>query len=491
MAITATFTSDWSQFIKGTKEAEAALDKFEAETEAAGGAITKMAGTSKKAEGDIAGLTQSYRQFDGALAAAGINIGPAVRGLEDLSAAAGKSFTQIGLLGTVGLVIGTFTAAFQGTRAIIDRFFPGLDDAIARNVSSFLGWGDVGEQEAAAVADAIALASQRAGREITTLDEAVRVNTEWLKKRNDELKKQKKAEEDAADATARVAVVMQNHKAVLETIEPATRIAAEAELRHGAAARDVALAHQLSAAQIAAVVDKNKQHEEQLKKVNAQLEENKKKQQEATAAIQKGWEGVGAIVDKVMGVDALKKATDWTAAIDAMGGSVNHLRKAELEELHQTMYDGIDALVRSGQLTSQQSSEFGNLAIAAAGALEALKPVVKVTEDLAKAQWDYVTALDEEARAQQGAADAAKQASAAKGGGGFQAGLVPNAIIGRSGVALDMFGRPVVAGGGISQLPVVNVSVDGNIIGTEAELARLIGNAMTGHYSKGGNRLPV
>jgi hypothetical protein len=54
-----------------------------------------------------------------------------------------------------------------------------------------------------------------------------------------------------------------------------------------------------------------------------------------------------------------------------------------------------------------------------------------------------------------------------------------------------MFGRPVVAGGGISQLPVVNISVGGNIIGTEAELARLVGNALTSGYRQGGNRQPV
>lgn len=72
-----------------------------------------------------------------------------------------------------------------------------------------------------------------------------------------------------------------------------------------------------------------------------------------------------------------------------------------------------------------------------------------------------------------------------------QAGALPTGIIGRNGVATDMFGRPVVAGGGLSQLPIVNVNVDGNIIGTEAELARLFGQAMTGTYRSGGNRMPA
>ena len=488
--ITASFAADFSQFVKGTKEAEAALDKFEQETIAAGGAITSMAGKSSTAAKDVNQITSAYRQFDGALSAAGINLGPAVKGLEDIAAAAGKSATQLGTLATAGLVVGTFAAAFQSARWVIDKWFPDLDNAIATNVSKLMGWGDTAALAAQNVADTLAKASAEAGRPITNLNEAIRINTQALEDRTKKLKEQKKADEDSVEAQARVNVALQDHKAVLEAMNPLTVHAAEAALRHGASQRDVALAYKLSGSEIGAVVDKVRQHEEGIKRLNQQLEEQKKKQQEVAEITAQYWTGVGTVIDQVFGVEQLQKATTWVDAIAAMGGAVNHLRVAELEELNQTMLAGIDALARSGQLTSQQSSEFARLAVEAQAALAALRPMKDELKELAAAQWDYVTALDEEARAQQAVAQAATKANEVKGGG-FQAGLVPNAIVGRNGVATDMFGRPVVPGGTLNNLPVVNISVDGHIIGTEAELARLVGSALTKSYSQGGNKLPV
>jgi hypothetical protein len=206
-------------------------------------------------------------------------------------------------------------------------------------------------------------------------------------------------------------------------------------------------------------------------------------------AMTQHWDAVGAIIDEVFAVDKLQAATNWVDAIEAMGISVNQLREKELETLKQTMLDGINALSRSGELTSAQTAKFVQLAYAADQALQALKPVVKVTEDLVKAQWDYVTALDEEARAQGKAADAAKAAGqakqAAQGGG-----LLPTGIVGTGGVARDQYGRPVVAGGAISGLPIVNVNIN-SPLGTPDAISRAVQDAMMHTYRSGGNRLPV
>jgi hypothetical protein len=39
--------------------------------------------------------------------------------------------------------------------------------------------------------------------------------------------------------------------------------------------------------------------------------------------------------------------------------------------------------------------------------------------------------------------------------------------------------------------PTVNLTVEGNILGTQNELARLIGDALTYSFSSGGGRLPA
>jgi hypothetical protein len=490
MAITATFTADFSQFSSEVKKAETQLDLFETSSATTSTAIEKLSTTTKQASSSASQITSAYRQFDGALSAAGINIGPAVKGIEDLAGAAGKTASQLGAVATAGLVVGTAMAAWNLGRQVAEWF--NLDQAIGNATAKLLGFGDVAAQTKGAVDDALKLASERAGHLVTTMDEAVRVNTKWREDRLKGAKQESEALKDWKKANDEVLIAAQNHQRVLDTLNPQVVEAAKFALEHGVSQQKVATAYQLTASEIAAVVAVMKQEEAAAKAAQKASEEAaaaiKKANEEAAAAIKKHWDGVGAVIDRVFGVEALQAATTWVDAINTMGGSVNHLRSAELEELNQTMLEGIDALARSGQLTSQQSSEFAALAVQAQAALAALRPVVDVTEDLVKAQWDYVTALDEEARAQKRAADAAQQANQAKG---TQAGLLPNAVIGRNGVALDMFGRPVVAGGGIAQLPVVNVSVDGNIIGTEAELARLIGNAMTGHYSKGGNRLPA
>lgn len=209
-------------------------------------------------------------------------------------------------------------------------------------------------------------------------------------------------------------------------------------------------------------------------------------------------EALGQVLDQIFGTEALKKATLWmdtmNTGINGVAIQVQDLRTNELEELNTTMLAGIDALTRSGQLTSEQSTEFARLAIEAQAALAALKPLVTVTEDLVKAQWDYVKALDEEARAQAKAAEEAKKktdaAKAAKEDRPVGGGLFPTGIVGRGGVAYDQYGRPVVPGGAISGLPVVHVNIN-SPLGTPDAISRAVQEAMMNSYRGGGNRLPV
>ena len=255
----------------------------------------------------------------------------------------------------------------------------------------------------------------------------------------------------------------------------------------------------------------------------AKLREIEELNRQIAAAMKAHWDGVGAVVDQVLGVDALQAATTWQDAIEALGGSVANLRANELEQLKATMLAGIDALARMGQLTNEQSSHFASLAVAADQALAALRPQVTVTEDLSKAMWDYVRALDAEAAAQRtaGEAAAAKEAgdaarAAARQGktdkirelgeafrGTFKGGNIgPTGIPTHGGRVLDIFGKPVTTPGtminlpkfetGFEQrIPFTNIVINGSVLGNKDEIARVVGDAITHSYSAGGLRMPT
>lgn len=159
-------------------------------------------------------------------------------------------------------------------------------------------------------------------------------------------------------------------------------------------------------------------------------------------------------------------------------GAIELLRQ-QAEAADRTLADWRTAAEASFAGATNAADQAGN-------AIGRLSDRVKQSaREMADEAWKTAKSFTELANAmglEKAARDEQKRASA---------GLTPNAIIGRNGVPLDMYGRPVAGLGGISNLPVVNVSVDGNIIGTEAELSRLIGNAVTGNYKKSGNALPV
>lgn len=517
MPITALFTADFSQFSGEVSKAERQLDLFEKEAGQTGRALDTLGSTSKKSGSEINSVSSAYRQFDDLLKVAGVNLGGVIRGLEDMATAAGKTYTQLGLLGTVGLAAAVGKIAYDVTSSISS--FVGLDKAIGENVAAWLGWGDVAAQESAAVADALALASQRAGKTITDYNEAIRINKDFQVAKTKATKEDIAAQQEWEKANAAVQIAAQNHSAILAQLNPQVVEAAAFALDHSVSQKDVATAYKLTASEIAAVNWHLEQEKERLKEVEAQ-------EKIATDAMRAHWEGVGAVVDQVLGVEALQKATTWKDAIDALGGSVENLRANELEQLKATMLEGIDALARMGQLTSEQSSHFANLAAAADQALQAMRPQVAVVEDLSKAMWDYVAALDAEAAAQQKAdeAAAAKAAGDAKRAnemgqrtkghwkgmagatpvrGGSEPGrfgpLVP--AYGASGYLGQTWANSPIGGahgqqlgggaGGMWWSAAPQITINGSVLGNKDEIARVVGDAITHSYTKGGRRQPA
>jgi hypothetical protein len=189
MAIQAEFVADFSKWkaevlaaqtdLKGLQaSAESATKEVAKLTDEGAGRFTVTAAEIRKAGGATKDLSDDFKNFDSVLSSVGVNIGSHVKAFGELKAAAGQSATSLGAVGTAGLAVGAAFAGWQLGRMIADVL--GLDKAVADLATRLLDLGDVKAQTAAARTDAMAIASQRAGREITSMSEAVAVNNKWL-----------------------------------------------------------------------------------------------------------------------------------------------------------------------------------------------------------------------------------------------------------------------------------------------------------------------
>ena len=102
-----------------------------------------------------------------------MNISPQIRALEEIGNASGKSALGLGGLATAGLALGVGMAAWGITRSAME--FLNLDGAVQKAWERVLGF-EAGVAEAGAKSDVLARASKTAGREITDMAEAMRIN---------------------------------------------------------------------------------------------------------------------------------------------------------------------------------------------------------------------------------------------------------------------------------------------------------------------------
>jgi hypothetical protein len=182
MALTGTLHADFAEFTVACQKAKADLVALEAQAGTVGPAINQMVATSASgltamhAPAEAFGTTlvsaadvaqQSFVKLPG--------IFSEVRGgLNEVAAGAGLTVEGLGLFSAAGLVAGTAMASWKLTRAAME--FLGLDDAVAKAWTHLLGFNDAVTAGAAAKLDVLARASQTAGREITDMAEAMRIN---------------------------------------------------------------------------------------------------------------------------------------------------------------------------------------------------------------------------------------------------------------------------------------------------------------------------
>lgn len=122
--------------------------------------LRRVVDVSDLADKSVNRITASYRQFDGILQSLGINIGPYVRGLEDITNLVTKGIPGLGVFGAAAAVVATALASWKVGEHIGKT--SGLTDAIARGTAVLKGYGDVAQQEMLAKMQSIELTGRAA-----------------------------------------------------------------------------------------------------------------------------------------------------------------------------------------------------------------------------------------------------------------------------------------------------------------------------------------
>ena len=113
MAITAEFTADFSQFIRSTEDAKKAMDKTVTATNQWSTAIGKA---------------------DSILSQSGVNLSNEAKALDEIANMAGKTVTEVGLLGTALAAAGVAMAAWNLGAKIGEM--TGWTEAIAKGTAA-------------------------------------------------------------------------------------------------------------------------------------------------------------------------------------------------------------------------------------------------------------------------------------------------------------------------------------------------------------------
>lgn len=171
MAINATFSADFTDFVRGVDQADGSLGKLKASAGTVPPAFQQIASSGTSTSSAIGGLHQGLSQVDRILASLGVNIGPQVRALQELANVSGKTASQLGLIATGASVVAAGVAGWNIGRWISDWL--GFEKAIGDATASLLGWGDASAEVAGAQQDVIDRARE-AGHEVSTYGEALR-----------------------------------------------------------------------------------------------------------------------------------------------------------------------------------------------------------------------------------------------------------------------------------------------------------------------------
>ena len=158
-ALTGVMTADFTGFIQEVDKSVVKLKQLESASSA----------TSVEVDEFSDGLGQA----DKTLSLFGIRLGPQIQALRELGGAAGKTASEIGLIGTAGLTVAAAVGGWEIGRWIAD--VAGLDDAIGKATASLLGFGDVAAETAAARIMTLNRAADIAGHTVLDMGQALQI----------------------------------------------------------------------------------------------------------------------------------------------------------------------------------------------------------------------------------------------------------------------------------------------------------------------------
>lgn len=183
MPLTGALQADFSDFVNESKKATAALDQMDAEAKKTGATLAKTGSvmdgfTGKKTVSSLGDLSQGLRTVDSSLSALGYNVGKPIAAIEELGRVSSTSIASLGALGQAGLVLSAAMAGWELGKWIGD--ISGMDAAAKVLQEDLLGWNNRA-QEAAIGQEVLAKASKTAGRTITDMTEAIKINHDAVK----------------------------------------------------------------------------------------------------------------------------------------------------------------------------------------------------------------------------------------------------------------------------------------------------------------------
>jgi len=329
MAITGKFVADFENFKAGADDAVQRLKKMEDSAKGVENA-TKRIGDPGAGTSGFSKMSKELSEVDRILGLFGINVGKEVGALKELGTVAETASGQIGLLGKASLVAGSAFAGWQIGRSISEFF--GLDQIIGDATSKLMGWGDVAAEVAGAQADVLAKASKTAGRAITDLNEAMRINAEAAKKAAEGWK----AYGAAVEALNAIAI---NYQVTLDTINGSVVEGAKALLDLGMGQQAIADLYGITAQQMNAIVQA-REHDLQVTRAQADA------QQKVLDKLREIEGGVKSYETGILGLslteqkatqaslegmarvaEARQKLIDQTKATVAAAGDVNRMRE--------------------------------------------------------------------------------------------------------------------------------------------------------------------
>jgi len=328
MPLTGALQADFSDFVTEAQKASAALGVMDAEGKKAGATLAK---TGQVADGfganttGLQDLSKGLRLVDQSANAFGVSLAKPIGLIDELGQLSGKTAADLGTLGTAAAVVGTAMAGWQLGRWIGE--LTGLDGVIQSAAEQMLGWGDDAEV-AANRAEVLAKASATAGRTITDMTEAIKINY-------DAVKGHTAAVDTAIHRQALWEKEIRAHRDVLPEISAALA-------NHTATVQQLEKQYGMTAEAITFYVAKTKDQ-------TAAQDEATRKAEAAAAAQQK-------LKDSMFGGDSITKANEMVAAL----GGVSNLSRMTAEEqakLNAAVGEAVETYDRWGKVAPAALNE--------------------------------------------------------------------------------------------------------------------------------------